>query len=167
MRGDVETPGTRTESGEETSQRAERSRHWQACSDARRGTVISAAAGIREGIRALGETVEAAKAATISLLARSATLKYPDSESYRVKTSSRQNLLSAPLGGLYSLFKTIMQQDIPEMLFRGHPWTATTRTISYPIPLSSSMAPSLFPPTRSCFVSTPTLSGLKLLRGQK
>ena len=90
--------GQEQESGEETSQRAERSRHWQASSDARRGTVISAAAGIRESIRALGKTVQAAKAATISLLARSATLKYLDSQSYRLESSSRQNLLSVPLG---------------------------------------------------------------------
>lgn len=38
--------------------------------------------GLRKALGTLGKTVQAAKAATISLLARSATLKYLDSQSY-------------------------------------------------------------------------------------
>ena len=64
---------------------------------------------------------------------------------------------------MYDLF----HKDIPEILCQEHPWTAMARTISYQTPLSHSMAPSVFPPTRSCFVSTPTLSGLKLPRGDE
>ena len=62
-----------------------------------------------QGLRkALGKTVQAAKAATISLLARSATPKPLGSQSHRVESSSRQNLPSVPLrmgwgGGVFGL----------------------------------------------------------------
>ena len=47
--------------------------------------------------KALGKTVQAAKAATVSLLARSATPKHLSGQSYQVESSSRQNLPSVPL----------------------------------------------------------------------
>ena len=92
-----------------------------------------------------------------------------------IKTLSRQDLLSVPLGlgegwilvGFILYVRLIMQKNIPDILCQRHPWTAMARTLSYQTSLSCSMAPSFFPPTRSCFVSTPTVSGLKLPGGDK